>query len=107
MKTAIRGTQAPSTVSVCTIVANGIAHHRPDLANLWLRLSCRDITDGFPIEQQIDYVNDFWRLRLSFFPSDVNTMDARASLISVPFDAWWQNFQEDILPLIIEHWDGV
>lgn len=105
MANTIGGVNPPTYLSVSDLVAERIRVHNPALAQQWLRLCCKNIIDGFPLEGQLEYINDFWRLRLSYFHTD--TMDPRTSLTSnVTLEQWVDNFQHDVLPLIIQHWNG-
>lgn len=101
-----KGADAPDSISVSSLVAERIGRYNPNLANRWLELCCKNIIDGFSVSEQLEYINDFWRLRLSYFRID--TMDYRTSLGEVDnLNTWLDNFDHDILPVIMTHWNGL
>lgn len=105
MSTVTQGVVPPITISVSNMVAESIKTRNPTLAQHWLRLCCKNIIDGFPVNEQLEYISDFWRLRMSYFQAD--TMDPRSSMnANLDVRQWMDNFNHDILPLIATHWNG-
>lgn len=86
-------------------VGDYIAQFDIPKAEAWVSVIRKHNLDRLSPRDQISYMNQFWHHRLGLMST--NTIAEREALIDfVPPEEWLSIFKNDVVPCIVEHWDG-